>query len=145
MSVVKKFLFILILSTSINSFSASESSANRYGTGELKLTSSMVDFFIQYIRGAQFKYPSYFYVTEDGTDGTSWYCTEMTNCSPGSLSQDLENCFRKTGKRCKQFARKRTIRWKNDINPGKGKMSTIKTKWTDQEIRNRLKELGFID
>lgn len=142
---IKKIFVILILSFSINAISTSNSSAKRYGTGELKLTSSMVNFFIQYIRGDQFKYPSDFYVTEDGTDGTSWYCTEMTNCSPGSLSQDLEHCFRKTGKQCKQFARKRTIRWKNDINPGKGKMSTIKTKWTDQEIRNKLKELGFTD
>ena len=136
----KIYLFLIIFS--LLSL-PSKSFANRYGTGELQLSSSMVSFFIQYIRGEQFKYPSDFYVTIDGTDGTSWYCSEMTNCSPGSLSQDLAHCFRRTGKECKQFARKRTIRWKNGINPGKGKASRISTKWTDQEIRDKLTELGF--
>ena len=138
---LKKFIFSLIIFSTF--FFPSNSFAGKYGTGELKLSRSMVDYFIQYIRGEQFKYPSDFYVTEDGTDGTSWYCGEMTNCAPGSLSQDLEHCFRSTGKKCKKFARKRTIRWKNDINPGKGKASTISTKWTDQEIIDKLIELGF--
>ena len=39
----------------------------------------------------------------------------------------------------------RTIKWDNDINPGKGKMSRINSKWTDQEIRDKLTELGFYD
>ena len=55
MKAVKKFLFILILSTSINSFSASESSANRYGNGELKLSPLVADYFIEYIRCSLFK------------------------------------------------------------------------------------------
>ena len=139
-SLKKIYLFLIIFSLLIL---PSKSFANRYGTGELQLSSSMVNFFIKYIRGEQFKYPSDFYVTLDGTDGASWYCSEMTNCSPGSLSQDLAHCFRLTGKECKQFARKRTIRWKNGINPGKGKASRISTKWTDQEIRDKLTELGF--
>ena len=140
---LKKINLLLIILSML--LLPSKSFANRYGTGDLKLSSSMVDYFISYIRGEQFKYPSDFYVTVDGTDGTSWYCAEMTNCSPGSLSQDLAHCFRLTGKQCKQFARKRTIRWKNDINPGKGKASTISTKWTDQQIRDKLTELGFYD
>lgn len=132
-------IFFIIFIFSTNSF------AGRYGTGELKLSNSTVNFFIDYIRGKQSKFPADFYVTLDGTDGTSWYCSEMTNCSPGSLVQDLADCLRKTGKECKQFARKRTIRWQNGINPGKGKASRINSKLTDQEIRSRLKELGFLD
>ena len=131
------FLFLLFFSN--NSYAA------RYGTGELKLNNNMVNYFIQYIRGKQFQYPSDFYVTLDGTDGTYWTCAEMTNCNSGSIVNDLKDCFRKTGKECKKFALKRTIKWKNGINPGKGKISQIKNKWSDQEIRSHLKKLGFID
>ena len=139
-----KFFKILCLILII-SFSSNNSYAAKYGTGELKLTNGMVNYFIRYIRGKQFRYPSVFYVTLDGTDGTSWYCSEMTNCDPGSLVIDLKDCFRHTGKECKKFAIKRTIKWENGINPGKGKISQIKNKWSDQEIRSHLKKLGFID
>ena len=37
------------------------------------------------------------------------------------------------------------IKWNNGVNPGKGKISQIKNKWSDQEIRSHLKKLGFID
>jgi hypothetical protein len=133
-------LIIILLSFSINSFAGSKN-----GTGELKLTDSMANYFINYIRGKQFKYPAVFYVTVDGTDGASWYCSEMTNCSPGSLVTDLKSCFQNTGKECKRFAIKRSIKWKNDINPGKGKISRINSKWSDQEIKAHLKELGFLN
>ena len=139
-----KFFKILCLILII-SFSSNNSYAAKYGTGELKLTNGMVNYFIRYIRGKQFRYPSVFYVTLDGTNGTSWYCSEMTNCGSGSLVIDLKDCFRHTGKECKKFAIKRTIKWENGINPGKGKISQIKTKWTDQEIKSHLKKLGFID
>ena len=42
------------------------------------------------------------------------------------------------------FASRRTIVWKNQINPGKGKISTINSKWSDTEIRAKLTELGFL-
>ena len=131
------FLFLLFFSN--NSYAA------RYGTGELKLSDRVVSYFIQYIRGKQFKYPATFLVTIDGSDAVSWYCSEMTNCSSGSISQDLATCLRVTGKECKQFARQRYIKWNNGINPGKGKISQIKNKWSDQEIKSHLKKLGFID
>ena len=145
MKAVKKFLFILILSTSINSFSASESSANRYGNGELKLSPLVADYFIEYIRGKQFKYPSIFYISLDGKDAIYWYCGEQTNCRSGSPSQERAQCMQVTGQECAAFARKRTIKWKNDLNPGKGKISKINNKWSDQEIRDKLKELGFLE
>ena len=131
------FLFLLFFSN--NSYAA------RYGTGELKLSDRVVSYFIQYIRGKQFKYPATFLVTIDGSDAVSWYCSEMTNCSSGSISQDLATCLRVTGKECGQFARQRYIKWNNGVNPGKGKISQIKNKWSDQEIKSHLKKLGFID
>ena len=140
MKVYKFFtIFLFLLFFSNNSYAA------RYGTGELKLSNSVVNYFIQYIRGKEFRYPATFLVTLDGTDGTYWTCAEMTNCKSGSLVNDLKDCFRKTGKECKKFAWKRTIKWNNGINPGKGKISQIKNKWSDQEIRSHLKKLGFID
>ena len=140
---IKKFIFILALSISINFISTSNSSANKYGSGELKLSPMVVEYFIHYIRGKQSKYPAIFYVTLDGTDATYWYCSERTNCQSGSPSQERAICLQATGKECKAFARQRTVKWKNDSNPGKGKISQINSKWTDQEIRNKLKELGF--
>lgn len=140
---MKKFkfftIFLFLLFFSNNSYAA------RYGTGELKLSDRVVSYFIQYIRGKQFKYPSAFLVTVDGSDAVYWYCNEMTNCGSGSISQNLATCLRDTGKECKQFARQRYIKWNNGVNPGKGKISQIKNKWSDQEIRSHLKKLGFID
>ena len=131
------FLFLLFFSN--NSYAA------RYGTGELKLTDRAVDYFIFYIRGKQFQYPAAFLVTIDGSDAVYWYCSETTNCDGGSISKNLATCLRVTGKECKQFARQRYIKWNNGINPGKGKISQIKNKWSDQEIKSHLKKLGFID
>lgn len=138
-----KRLLILIICFfyfSVNSFAGSTN-----GTGELKLNDSMVNYFISYIRGEQFKYPAVFFVTIDGTDGAYWFCSEMTNCRSGSLPTMLKTCFQSTGQECKRFAIKRTIKWKNDINPGKGKISRINSKWSDQEIKAYLKKLGFLN
>ena len=142
---MKKILFIIFFSISINSFSASESSANRYGSGELKLSPMVAEYFIQYIRGKQFKYPSIFYVSLDGKDAIYWYCEEQTNCRSGSPSQERAKCMQVTGQECAAFARKRTIKWESDLNPGKGKISKINNKWTDQEIKDKLRELGFLE
>ena len=139
MRIIIFLTLIFILSPAKNSF------ANKYGNGELKLSSNVVDYFIYYIRGKQFQYPSAFYVTKDGTDAVYWYCEEMTNCREGSIVQNLKKCFNITGKECGKFARKRSIKWVNDINPGKGKISQVKNKWSDAEIKMKLKELGFID
>ena len=46
-------------------------------------------------------------------------------------------------KECKVFARERTVIWRNDVNPGRGKKSKINSKWSDEEILSKLNELGF--
>ena len=87
MRFLRNFLFNFnpIIFFECNSYAA------RYGTGELKLSDGVVGYFIQYIRGKQFKYPSTFLVTIDGSDAVSWYCNEMTNCRSGSISQNDSN------------------------------------------------------
>lgn len=138
--VLKKILLILLCSYFLT---GNAYSGNRYGKGELQLSSDVVSYFITYIRGGQHQYPSIFYVTQDGTNAIYWYCPEMTNCRSGSPSQEKLQCLQVTGQECSAFARKRTIKWENGINPGKGKVSKINSKMTDQEIIDKLIELGF--
>ncbi|MDC0164453.1 hypothetical protein OAI51_01815 [Candidatus Pelagibacter bacterium] len=137
---MKNILTIITLSLL---FTNVASASDRYGRGELQLSKGMADYFIKYIRGERGKKPSDFYVTLDGKNGIFWYCSAASSCSAGVLKDDLEDCERKTGKQCKKFAFKRSIKWKNNINPGKGKISKFNSKMTDAEIYNKLTELGF--
>ena len=137
---MNKILTIIIISLL---FSNVASASDKYGRGELQLSKGMADYFIKYIRGERGKKPSDMYVTLDGKDGTYWFCSAASSCSGGALRADLADCERKTGKQCKKFAFKRYIKWKNDINPGKGKISKFNSKMTDTEMYNKLTELGF--
>ena len=128
------FFIFLIFNNNVN--------AGRWGEGELQLTKNMADYFIKFIRGKGAKKPADFYVTLDGTDGTYWVCTHQ-NCTEGNVLEDIKDCERKTRKKCAKFAFRRTIKWKNGINPAKGKASTINSKWSDEEIYAKLTELGF--
>ena len=118
-------------------------SGDIYGEGELKLSDNIVEYFLKYIKGKNGKYPADFYITIDGTDAIYWTCRVMTNCAPGSAKTDLKICERETGKKCKKFARQRTIRWKNGINPAKGKISQINSKLDLSGLKAKLTELGF--
>ena len=40
--------------------------SGNYGEGELKLSDSVVKYFLKYIKGKNGKYPSDFYITIDG-------------------------------------------------------------------------------
>ncbi len=115
---VLSILFVSIINPNISK------SDSPYGEGQLQLTEGMVDYFIKYISnpGGR-KYPSDFYVTIDGTDGTYWTCSQGANCAPGSPKTDIKQCESLTGKKCKKFARLRTVKWK--------------------ELREKLNKLGF--
>ena len=134
-------LFILFVSIINPNISKSDSP---YGEGQLQLTEGMVDYFIKYISnpGGR-KYPSDFYVTIDGTDGTYWTCSQGANCAPGSAKTDIKQCESLTGKKCKKFARLRTVKQKNGINPAKGKAAKFSKKMSDQDFRYKLNKLGF--
>jgi len=133
---VSIFIFLLF-NTVVNA------SSKYYGRGDLQLTKGTADYFIKYIRGEKGKKPSDFYVTLDGTDAVYWYCAAASPCSGGSGQQDIESCERSTGKQCAKFAFKRSIKWKNGINPGKGKASRFNSKMSDEEMYKKLTELGF--
>ena len=137
---MKKILGIAVLSLLF--FGNISKAGSKWGEGELQLTRGVVDYFIQFVRGKGNKSPADFYVTLDGTDAMYWYCS-AGSCREGSASQDIRTCESKTGKKCKKFAFRRTIKWKNGINPAKHKASTINSKWSDTEIYAKLTELGF--
>jgi hypothetical protein len=117
-------------------------SAGKWGEGELQLSGAALHYFKEYIRGGYQKRPSDFYVTLDGTDATYWTCSEGS-CKEGDHINDIKDCERVTKKKCKKFAFKRVVKWKNGINTGHYKKSAFKSKWTDTEIESKLNELGF--
>ena len=127
------FIFVLFGNTA---------KAGKWGEGDLQLSSAALSYFKQYIRGGSQKKPSDFYVTLDGTDAMYWTCSEGS-CKEGDHLNDIKFCERTTGKKCKKFAFRRVVKWKNGINTGHYKKSAFNSKWTDSEIQNKLNELGF--
>ena len=115
--------------------------AKTYGEGELKLSRYSVENFIKWIKGKNTEKPANFYVTLDGSGTTSWTC-QHSECTP-NFSKETKHCEKRFGKACKLFATKRYIKWKNGINPGKGKVSKFSSKMTDAQIYAKLEELGF--
>ena len=148
---MKKILGILIISLICNIATA----AGKYvGTGELQLQDYDLKVFGQYLRPPAGQAPMMFYIiSEDGKAiwSTYWYCP-FGNCQTHSKSDAVNKCkmgaekhYKRTiNAECKIFARKRTIVWDNQINPGKGKVSTINSKWSDAEVRAKFTELGFL-
>ena len=138
---MKKFLGILFLCL----LWCNVGNAGTYGKGELKLSQATADYFIQYLRGGLTKSPLMFVVTNNGAWATYWYCPAgQNNCSGVSPSSFIKTCERESDQDCSVFARNRTVRWKNGINPGKGKESKFNSKWSDEEIYAKLTELGFL-
>ena len=137
---MKKLLGILVLGL----LWCNVGNAGTYGKGELKLSQATADYFIQYLRGGLTKAPLMFVVTNDGTWSTYWYCPAgQNNCSGDSPSSFIKICERESDQDCSVFARSRTVRWKNGINPGKGKISRIDSKLDLNGLKAKLTELGF--
>ena len=138
---MKKIIGIIILSILLSSTSFA---GVKKGKGEVTMSENSVDFFIKYIRGKKSQVPLAFILSSDGSWSTYWYCAMMKSCQAGNYMPTIRKCEEKTGVDCGLFARKKTILWKNGINPGKGKASKISSKWSDAEIRAKLTELGFL-
>ena len=84
-----------------------------------------------------------FLVTTDGNGASFWYC-DYAQCQPGNSTIEIQACERHyKGKECKIFARRRTIKWKNNINKG-NKKSRFNSKMSDAEVKAKLTELGFL-
>ena len=135
---MKKLLGIVVLSL----FCCNITLADKYvGKGEIKLSDHVVNYFMQYIRLTT-NTPGTFYITEDGLDLDYWTCP-YGQCQPPHKSYETKQCEIRYQKPCKLFAQRRTIKWKNGINPGKGKASRFSSKMSDSEVIAKLTQLGF--
>ncbi len=128
------FLFFTIPANSTNH--------KTIGEGELKLSDGMIGYFQQYIQTKGGENPETFVIAIDGSYATYWVCP-TANCSVGDEVNHIKLCEMKANVDCKVFARKRYIKWKNGINPGKGKVSKINSKLDFYELKLKLNELGF--
>jgi hypothetical protein len=138
---MKKIIGIIILSILLSSTSFA---GVKKGKGEVTLSERSFQHFIKYLRAKKGMKPLAFILSSDGSWSFYWYCGHAAGCRDGNYMPTVRDCEENTGVDCGLFARKRTIVWKNDINPGKGKVSTINSKWSDAEIRAKFTELGFL-
>jgi len=135
----KLFLSILVLGLLLSS---SAFSANKnIGTGDVTLSSSVVQHFIKYIKGGYGNKPGTFWITIDGNNPYYWTCGEGSCQSSGRERLECETYY---NQECRLFALRKTVKWENGINTGHYKKSSIKSKWSDAEIRVRLTEFGFL-
>jgi len=135
---VLNILAILLLSTKA-SFAGP-----LYGKGELKMSAKTVNNFITYIKinkEVKNAKPDSFIISSNGDWSWFWYCGRNECWSDDKPT--LEKCERMTGVTCGRFAKRRTIFWDNGINNKKNR-AKFSSKMSDQEIRDRLKEYGFI-
>lgn len=142
-------ILFLILSTNL------VKAAGKYqGSGELKLNDYDVEWFLQYLKAPAGQSPMLFWVlSENGKSiwAAYWYCP-AGNCQVSMLANNAKICKEGAEKYykkfieedCKIFARRRTIIWRNGINPGKGKTSQVKSKYSEEDLRAKLTELGFL-
>ena len=142
---MKKILVIAVLSLLLNG----KSFAGFDGKGEITLSSNAIDNFIAYLRGDTTRLssstqnkPMVFWITLDGSRTSWWYCPHG-QCQDTRPAYEKKKCERDTGKECARFAKGRYVKWKNDINPGRGNESKFNSKWNDTEIIAKLTALGF--
>ena len=138
---MNKFLAALVLGSMLMSTPVN---SGPIGTGELTLSPNIVNVWKQYIKGGlNRENPMVFLVTTDGIGSDFWYC-DYSQCQAGNSALEIQACERYfTGKECKIFARRRTIKWKNNINKG-NKKSRFNSKMSAAEVRAKLKDLGFL-
>ena len=141
-----KKLKCYFLSIIIFAFTAQKThaSSTKYGSGELNLSDFVVNAFIRYIKGGMDKAPYLFAVSSDGKQFQYYVCPAgLNNCGGGDefILQECNNYSRKENGsgNCKIFARLRTIKWDN----GSSKNKKIKSKWSNAEIREKLKEYNL--
>ena len=141
---MKKTLAIVVLSLLLSG----KSYAGPDGKGEITLSNNSINNFIAYLRGgigtssSTQNRPMVLWITLDGNRTYWWYCSHG-QCLDTNPVEERKICESATGQECARFAKGRYVKWKNDINPGRGKESKFNTKWSDTEITAKLTELGF--
>ena len=139
---MKKILGIIVLSILLSSTSFA---GVKKGKGEVTMSYQAADWFVQYIHARKkTRNPAGFILSSDGSWANYHYCAMMKTCRDSTFHITIRKCEEQTGVECGLFARKYKVLWKNGINPGKGKASTFKSKWTDDQIKAKLTELGFL-
>ena len=138
---MKKLLGIIVLSILLSSTSFA---GVKKGKGEVTMSTRSVETFIQYIQGKKSRSPKGFVLSSDGYWANYHYCPRGKTCRDTIFARSITICEEQTGLECYIFARRYTVLWKNGINPGKGKTSRFKSKWSDDQIRAKLTELGFL-
>ena len=135
---MKKILFIFFLLFSSTLYAG-------YGSGELKITESGVKGFYNYLQGRKGP-PMRAVVTSDGSKFYWMYCPAASalRCQAGSDREVVSYCERQQSLPCATFAVRRSVKWKNGINPG-GKAAAFKKSMSLDEVRERLIDLGFVD
>ena len=143
---MKKILGIVVLGLLL---SGNAYAAPQDGTGDLKLSLNVIKNFQDYIRGgvsqgakSSNNKPMVFYVTLSGSRSFWWYCP-YGQCQSGAHADNMRSCKKGTGEDCLRFARKKTVKWKNGINPGKGKESKFHERMSNEEMLAKLTKLGF--
>ncbi len=122
-----------------------KSFAMEFGQGELKLNDSSVKGFIRFVKGKTKDSPYIFSIAEDGKAYAYWICPAgVGRCAGGNHTLVNKSCLKNSkkwgsGAKCHVLAHVRTIRWDNGIN----KKTKFKSKWSDDEIKAKLTELGF--
>ena len=142
---MKKLLRILILGLILFVTPTNISFAMEYGFGELKLSNQVVNAFIKYIKGRNQNSPYLFAVAIDGLEYQYFICSAGVNSCRESPIEVIKSCEKYSkkygsGAKCAVFAHVRIIKWDNGIN----KNTTLNSKWSEQEIKAKLKELGFL-
>ena len=118
--------------------------AQGIGKGELKLNDAMINYFIEYIQGKHTQSPGLFIMAKDGGWATYYYCPSGQGNCVYRISEGLHDCEKKARIECYIFARKRVVKWNNGINTGHYKKSSIKSKWSREQVVSKLTELGFV-
>jgi hypothetical protein len=136
---MKKFLGIVVLGLMF--FSPSNVKAGFIGSGEIKLSPTAVQAFIDYIKMKDI--PRLFLVPIDGSSAFTWRCPHGITCVAGGYTQEIAKCERYFKKDCALFAKFRTVKWNNGINKGK-KESKFSSKMSGTEIKAKLTALGFL-
>ena len=140
---MKKLLAIIVLGLlwSENSFAG-------YGKGELKLTEKGVRGFYSYITnpGGKIKgtaNPLRMVVSNNG-NYVHWFVCRSAQCKSDGDRELVKICERKQSNPCSTFAVRRSVKWKNGINPG-GKAAGFKKNMSLDEVKEKLAALGFYD
>jgi hypothetical protein len=140
---MRKILIVLFLTffTNLNSFAGED------GKGNVQLSDNVVRNFMGYLRGeiqgstSLQNRPMVFWITLDGTGSYHWYCPHG-GCRGGDVGKQRRACENAYNTECARFARSRTVRWDNGINP-KGKAARFTSKMDLYEIKSKLTSLGF--